>query len=457
MNIFFIFPSIKLDLTVNHGVASLCGVMSSKGHNVDLYHPDTLNEKELRRELSSKDYNLCLVSSVTNQWPYALQMIKTVRKLSDIPIIVGGHHVTHYPEVLEENLEIDGICIGEGDIALNNLLENLENNEDYHHIDNLWFRHRKDGSLIKNELGNLVDDLDTLPFPDYSAFSKQSILNYPALMFSRGCPYNCTYCCNNSLRKLYKDKGKYIRVKSVGRAIQETKNLITEYNPRAINFDDDTFIKNREWLFAFLEAYKDLTDVPFNCNTRPETLNEELCKRLRAANCKIMSIGIESGNEQLRKKILKRNISNNSIKEAFKLLKQYQIKTSSFNMVGIPDETYEHYLDTVRLNREIDADYMQISIFYPYTDTELGKYAEEKGFISNNGTFSHGYFSRSMLNMPQFPGWKIKCAYTFFHFNVMKDKSLLKAVYYFLRYNLLKNAYLKKILRSFLSVFKPAY
>jgi len=281
-------------------------------------------------------------------------------------------------------------------------------------------------------------------------FSKRSIINYPALMFSRGCPYDCSYCCNNSLRKLYRGKGTYIRLKSVKRAMEEVQIFINNFSPLILNFDDDTFMKNREWLFSFLDEYKRLTKIPFNCNTRPETINEERCQRLKEANCNIISVGIESGNEHLRKQILKRRMSNMSIKESFDIMKKHGLKTSSYNMVGLPDETFENHMDTVKLNRDIQPDLMQISIFYPYLKTELGDYARDKGYIVEESKFSHSYFSESILKMEQFPKWKIKCAYTFFHFNVFRNKSIIKALYYLIRYNFLKNIYIKKFLKVLL-------
>jgi radical SAM superfamily enzyme YgiQ (UPF0313 family) len=386
---------------------------------------------------------------VTNQWPYALKLIKALKQKSNILIIVGGHHATSSPNIIEENEEIDGICIGEGEIALSELLEKLERGENYYYTKNFFFRRKEDGVIIKNPIGKLIENLDNLPFPDYSVFSKRTIMNYPALMFSRGCPYNCTYCCNNNWRKLYKGKGKYVRVKSVKRAIEEVDRFIKQYNPPVINIDDDTFIKDKKWLYSFLEEYKKITKTPFNCNTRPETITEEICQRLKEANCSSISIGIECGNEKLRKGMLKRTMSNETIKKAFEIAKKYGIKTSSFNMVGIPDETYSDYLETVKLNKEIKPDQMQISIFYPYPGTELGQYAKEKGIVSEN-EFTHSYFSKSILNMKQFPKWKIKYAYLFFHFNVLKDESIIKAFYYLMRYNLLKNAYIKKALKTLL-------
>lgn len=447
MNIFFIFPSIKLDKTVNHGAASLFGVIKEKGAQVDLYHPDKFDLDEMIKQFTKKEYSLCLISTVTNQWPYAYKYINAIREISDVFIIVGGHHPTQCPNILKECPEIDAICIGEGDLALGKFLDKYSKQEEVYSIKNMHFRKRNSSEIIINEMGELIGDLDTLPYPDYSIYSKRSVLNYPALMFSRGRPFTCTYCCNHSIRKMNAKKGRYVRFKSIDRAIQEIQKFLKVFDVSVLNYDDDTFTKNKEWLFAFLKEYKKEINIPFNCNARPETLNDEVCKALKDANCRSVSMGVESGNENIRKHILKRTMTNESLIEAFAMLKRHGIITSSFNMVGIPEETYEEYLDTVKLNRTILPDQMQISIYYPYPGTELANYAIEKGYLPSKEVFSHSYFSESILDMKKFPKWKIKIAYTMFHFNVFKEQSFIKAVYYLLRYNLLKNIFIKKILK----------
>jgi len=449
MNIFFIFPTIKGLKTVNHGVTALCGIIKQKGHLVDLYHSDKLKVKELYKKFKQKDYALCLISTVTNQWPYSLVMIKALRKISNVLIFVGGQHVTSDPQTLENTEELDGICIGEGDRALGTLLDKLESGENYYHIKNMWIRNRKDKSIIRNSLDSLIEDLDSLPFPDYSVFSRSAVLNYPNLMFSRGCPYGCTYCCNNYYKKIFKGKGKYLRHKSPGRAIEEVKRYIFDYKPHVLNFDDDLFVANKKWLYPFLDLYKAYTNIPFRCTSRPEAVNEVTCQKLKEANCDSINIGIESGNENIRKNVLKRPMTNESIINAFALAKKYGIQTSSFNLVGVPDETYENYWETIKLNRLIQPNKMQITIFYPYKGTELGGYAYEKGLVTSQDVH-YNYYSKSILKMKQFPQWKIIYAQKFFQFNVIRERSLIRAIVYFLRYNLITSAYIRKYIKFLL-------
>jgi len=427
VNIFFISPSINLNPCANYGIAVLCGIIKQKGYSVDLYQPTFFDLEEFRKKYFEKDYSLCLVSSVTNQWPYALKYLKDLRKYSDIVAIVGGPHATSRPEIVEENKEINGICLGEGDIALSEFLDKFEDKVSFYDIKSMWFRN--DSEIIRNKICNLIENLDNTVFPDLSVFSTEAIENRISVMFSRGCPYNCTYCCNNGLRKLYSGKGKYVRIKSVQRAIEEVNKIIRTYKPTELNFDDDTFIKDKNWTISFLNEYKKLTRTPFNCNSRPETLDEEVCHHLYEANCKTLCVGIENGNEEFRRKIYKRNTSNESIKRAFSLLHKYKLKSYAFNMVGAPDETYDLYRDTVKLNREILPKSHQITIYYPYPGTELYDYAKLKGYIKNDA-YSDDFISKSILQMKQFPRWKIQYAQKMFYYNVFRSPSKLSKIHH---------------------------
>lgn len=444
MEILFISPSINLGLWVNYGIASLCGIIREKGHHAYLYQPVRFDLDEFRRQVGKKDYSLCLVSTVTNQWPYAIRYIKALKEISRIPVIVGGHHATCCSSIIEENPEIDGICIGEGDNALNELLERLDKGQDYHTIKNMWFRNGDE--IVRNEVGDLIQNIDGLPLPDYSVFAREAINDRVSIMLSRGCPYNCTYCCNNYLRRLYAGKGKYVRKKSVKRAINEVRDFIEQYRPKKLNFDDDTFIKDKAWLLEFLKEYKKLTNVPFDCNSRPETLDDEICKSLKEANCDTLCIGVESGSEEYRRTVLKRKMTNESIIKAFSLLRKNGVKSYSFNIVGAPGDTYENYLETVDLNRTIKPDGFQITVFYPYPATDLYYYAKDKGMLKDN-TFRDSFVSASLLKMKDFPGWKITFAKNTFAYRLWSgDKTLFRRIVYLL--NLFSGGYLYKAYAS---------
>jgi tetratricopeptide (TPR) repeat protein len=155
-------------------------------------------------------------------------------------------------------------------------------------------------------------------------------------------------------------------------------------------------------------------------------INDEICKLLKDAGCEGIAIGIESGSEEIRKKVLNRKMSDELIIAAFKAAKKTGLKTSSFNMVGIPGETPEDFQKTIELNRKIMPDQMQLTIFYPYPGTRLGDYCFDKGYVKAN--HHPNYFEETVLNLPTYPPERIKKDSHLFHFEVYKDFDIDRAL-----------------------------
>lgn len=426
LRVLFIYPTINLDRWVNYGIASLCGVLSQKGHATVLYQPVRHDPQHFARLVRSGQFDLCLVSSVTNQWPYAVEMIRQVRELSAMPIVLGGHHATSSPHLLAQTPELDALCVGEGDLVLAEIADRLVAGRDLAGIPGLWTRDpARPGEVISSEVANLVEDLDSLPMPDFSVFDPQTVANRPSLQLSRGCPYGCSYCCNNNLRRIYAGKGRYVRKKSVERAMQEVRSFVSQYRPAEINFDDDTFVKDKKWLATFLELYSREIALPFNCNTRAETVDAELCRLLKRSGCKVVCIGIESGNEEFRRRVYKRDMSDDLIVRTFELLHEHGLSTYAFNIVGAPGETYAHYLDTLALNKRVRPTAWQITTFYPFPGSQLYDVARDNGYLTDGYTDS--FVSKSLLKMKQFPVWQIRFAALTFDYRLWsEDKSMLQ-------------------------------
>lgn len=295
------------------------------------------------------------------------------KALPHIPTICGGVHPTIDPEDAIAAEGIDMICIGEGEGAIKDVCDNLSNKEHLRNIQNIWY---KDGAEIyKNPVHPLIGDLDTLPFPDRDIFNYSSLddmkFSRGVFLATRGCPYDCSYCVNHQLRELYKNKGKYIRFRSVENVLTEIEMMIKEYSIKIINFDDDILALKKDWLEEFSEKYPKRIGLPFYCNARVELIDHDSVQKFKNAGCVSMAIGLESGSEEIRRNILNRKMSNEDIVHAFSICKANGIKTASFNMVGIPFETPEDVIETIRLNGQIKPNAMQVSIFYPYPHTKI--------------------------------------------------------------------------------------
>ena len=207
------------------------------------------------------------------------------------------------------------------------------------------------------------------------------------------------------MRELYKDKGKYVRIRNIDPVIQECIELKETTDTKVIYFADDVFGMNRSWLYEFLERYKKEVDLPFICLVRADLVaaDEEYAFNLAKGGCQSVFFGVESGNEDLRNKVLKKQLTDDQIIKAAELLHKAGISFRTYNIVGLPDETLEDAYSTVELNIKIKADYPWCSIFSPFPGTELSDYALAKGYLSPTFSFEEldkSFFMSSQLEIP---------------------------------------------------------
>jgi radical SAM superfamily enzyme YgiQ (UPF0313 family) len=204
------------------------------------------------------------------------------------------------------------------------------------------------------------------------------------MMVSRGCPYRCTYCCNEALRGVYRGLGKSVRFRSVPLVIAELRHVLESYPfIQRFVFDDDILPLRRDWFREFARSYAEEIGRPFACNLRPNLTDEEIVTLLQEAGCEEVRFGIESGNDQVRNDLLNRELSREEIVRAFDLCHQAGMKVFSFNIVGFPGETVQQMLDTVKLNAAVRADVTRVTIFYPYQRTQLYEVSKEAGLLTD--------------------------------------------------------------------------
>lgn len=424
MRVLFIYPNIGLNITINHGIASLSSFIKQYGHHTDLIQFNTKHSlKNLSKIKTFRPHLLAMYVSTT-QWEVSKYIAQRIKNKYSIPIFIGGPHPTVSPESIFETELIDGLCIGEGEFVLLELIEKLSKGENIQSINGLWVRQKR--KIIKNRIRPLLSDLDNLPFSDWRIFSDEAIYNYPCFSFSRGCPFNCHYCINPALKDIYKDDPKYIRIKSAKRAIAEIKDKKKKYNLKIINFDDDVFIKDKRWLMEFCSLYKDEIGIPFNCNARVENIDAEICSLLKDAGANMVGIGVESGDFYIRERILNRPITDGQIIRAFRIARAAGLNTYAFNMIGIPNETADSFRKTIALNQQLSPDGLQLSIFFPFPGTVLGEECRRKGYIRHK--LPLGYFGYSILELVSFPRRQIHRYYDKFEYLVYKKSNLLKAL-----------------------------
>lgn len=318
---------------------------------------------------------------------YYLDFNKKVKKEYDVFSVFGGPHPTYYPNMIEEE-GVDAICRGEGEYSMLELVRKMSKNDPVHDIPNLWVKNKETGHISKNALRPLISNLDELPNPDrllLTQYAPKKWSTHIGMMSGRGCPFQCTYCFNHSLSKMYNAKGKaYLRIRSVDHVIKELSELISKYPDAYFHFWDDVFILDPNWLEEFSYKYKQKIDAPYICNARANLITPEIVKFLKESNCYLVSMGLETGSDTLRNTVLKRNMSNEQIINAGKLIKDAKMKLHTTNIIGIPKGSIDADIDTIKLNIKAKVDYAMSFILQPYKGTEIYDIANDDGLIEDS-------------------------------------------------------------------------
>ncbi len=384
------------------GPMYLSAMLKKHGHECHLFIEEL--EKDLLKKVKETKPDYIAFSTFTGQHVWALKWAKKIKEKLGIPIIFGGPHVTHYPSLIEKHDFIDVVCIGEAEYPFLELADAIDSKKGITEIKNLWVR--KDKKIYKNEIRNLIEDLDELPFPDRDLYYKYKVFrnrDVKRFLASRGCPYDCIFCHNHTDKKMYIGKGKWARKRSPESVIEEIEEVKNKYSLRVVVPVDDHFLDDNLWASKFLKLYKEKIGLDFVINTRPESINEEIVIALKKANCKGVAISVESGDEKLRNVVLKKYIKDEEIINAARLLNKYKINFKTFNMIGVPEETLDMAFKTLHMSIKLKPIYARCSLLSPYPDTDLYRLAEEKNLIDKDfdmEKYTKNYMEDSLLKIP---------------------------------------------------------
>jgi anaerobic magnesium-protoporphyrin IX monomethyl ester cyclase len=385
------------------GTMTLSSLLKQQGHAVDLLienNPDAIAEY-----VTSNPQDVVGAYTISGSHKWVVDAFTRIKQCSNALTLAGGPHPTFFPEFVEEKA-VDAICIGEGEGALLDIAECIDNGQDISGIRNIGTM--QNGSAKINPLRPLVSNLNDLPYPDRDLYYRKYALlrNSPSKHFitGRGCPFNCTFCSNKAYKELYTGLGKMVRQPSPEKICREINVIRKSYPLKSVRFDDEVFLLDEPWLLEFLELYKKDVDLPFSCLIRADIATPTAIRAMKAAGCYIAYFGIESGNDYIRNQILGKHIERSQIIDTARLLRENKIKIGTFNMVGMPGETFENAWETVHLNQIIQSDYPWCSIIQPYPGTDLEKYARTRGVLDESygvNSLNQSYFNDTVLKNPE--------------------------------------------------------
>ena len=416
MRVAFVYPdffayddgSFMSEGRIYLGIGYLSAYLKREGHRTSLLHlVRPLGEEEFKERLAAARPDLVAFSSTTHLFPHVRKWAAWAKqRLPGVPTVCGGAHATIDPEGALLSSELDLVCLGEGEEALAELCAALEEGRDHRRVPSMWAR--DGGEVVRNPVRPLVEDLDSLPFPDRDLFDPADFCEQQhergTLMASRGCPYDCSYCSNHVQKGVYPNPEKYVRFRSVDGVMREVHEIIAADaggRLKYIRFDDDILTLDKEWFRELAGRYREEVGLPFICNSRANLLDEETVRLLAGAGCSVVCMGIESGNRDIRREVLNRPMPEERIVRAFRLCREHGIKTVSTNMTALPGEGVGELLDTVKLNARARPDCMQVSTFHPYPHTRLYERCREEGLLSGRHVDTI-FDGRSALDSPAF-------------------------------------------------------
>ena len=361
-----------------------------------------------------KDFepDLIAVSCTETTFLRGLKIIDETRDLG-IKNIFGGVFPTFAPDLALQYQNVDMVCVGEGENAIIDLCNSVSNGDDYSHVTNIWVR-QKDGSISKNSISRPVDIDELPPITDVGLFGEErfyrpmggKIRRLLPVETHRGCPYTCAFCNSPGQNRLYGDgdflKGmSFFRKKSMELVKDEIENHMKKHNVEYIYFWADTFLAWTDAEFQeFCKMYSKIK-LPFWCQTRIETIEEDKFRMLKDVGLDRITFGLEHGNEDFRREVVKREYSNEDAIKKIELVDKLGITFSINNIIGFPDETRDLAFDTIELNRSFNSDNTSCSILVPFHGTELHDLCVKRGYLDPNIICAVSNSGESILKMPQ--------------------------------------------------------
>jgi radical SAM superfamily enzyme YgiQ (UPF0313 family) len=401
------FVNINLAFNISRGAGYMVAVIKKTGHTVDYYDTQLILPHAIVAKVIEGNYDVVLVSSMTIGFSLAEQMAAELKKRNPkVKIVLGGIHATVLCEqALLQNEWADYACVGEGEEMIPALLSHINGDLPVHDVPNLVYR---DMAGVRMTAVAPPTNLALLPDFPWELYPRNWIVQpktgFCYVTATRGCPYNCYYCCNGVNLKLY-GVG-YLRARPAEQVVKELSFLRDTYHPSLFYFGDEMMLRQSKYCVdLFTRIYKEVK-VPYGFMARPEHINAGIIGVMKNTGCKYVAMGVECGDEKFRRTVLNRKTSDKEIVEAFRLCREAGIFTTAFNMIGYPypidDELTK---STIWLLKEAKPDFSQVTAFYPLPGTPMFAHCLEYGLIDAKKVQTGYYDSSILIDKPDIGKW----------------------------------------------------
>ena len=354
---------------INHGVASIASSVKKAGHDVSLIDLRQLNSwDDFKNALRRISPDVAGITMMSVDYEPATKVAETIKNIDkDIKVVVGGPHPNLAFDEVASNGNIDHIALGEGEISFVNFLKALEEKRNPPKV-----------------INGIQPDLDSLPFADRGIFGASEMpidhflrIPFVTIIAGRGCKYNCSFC-QPAERLIF---GSKVRRRSVDNVIEELKALREKTDFQSLMIHDDCLTEDRSWVMEFCDKYRqNKFRQPFVCQSRADIIcnNEAMAKAMARAGLAMLLIGFESGNQRILSFLRKGTKVEHNYKAA-EICKRHGVRVWANYMLGIPTETKEEALDTLRMIKKIKPYRASPAFYTPHPGSDLYEYCRKHG------------------------------------------------------------------------------
>lgn len=344
--------------------------------------------KTLEKDIKDFNPDIVLVNIASTTFETDIQAIKTIKDINKniITIVTGAHFLTFNISVLKEHEYIDIIIKGEPEITFREIVKGKNLSE----IDGIIYRNGTE--IFANKDRDFTENLDELPFPARELINndlyirpdtseKQAIIRVAA-----GCPYNCFFCLATAV------SGEKVRYRSVDNIINEIKECINKYDIKSFVFWSDLFTANKIFVKELCEKLiGENLEIKWSSNSRVDTIDEETLILMKKSGCTLMSMGIESGSQEILDKIGKK-ITKEQAFNAVQLCKKHGLQTFAYFVIGLPWEKKENIMETIDFAVKLDTDYVNFYTATVLPGSRMYKYVIENSLGDIKDFYKNPYY-----------------------------------------------------------------